>query len=278
MDVSVCLVTRGQRDELFNCLTSLKQATSQIEYEVIVVDMGSVDGTLEMLAAEFPDAKLIRLRTDQGFTVPMNMALKSATGDYLLLLNPASVIHQDLLENLLAFIDVYPEAGICTPKVLDQRGNLRRDCRRSAGAPADVLAEVSGLATLFPKHDVLGRRCLRFLPLNEICEVEAVSRDCMLLRRELLDEVGYLDEAFSGAESDSDYCFRARDAGWEVYYVPAASMVCTQDRPFDPEPFLRYYNKNLAALYEPWLNKAVEIAVKAGGRIHGVTKSLQKYK
>lgn len=271
MDVSLCLVTRNDGEALRDCLDSLRKATTQIEYEVIIADGGSVDGTVEMLAEDYLEVKVIRLRTPQAYSRLMNLALRSGSGDYLMTLSPRSVVHRDMLENLLAFIDVYPSAGICTPKLLNQQGKLFQNSRRSAGQPAEVLSDLVGLGKLFPNHETLGRRYLTFLPGDEICEVEAVAREAMLIRREVIDEVGYLDEGYTAEEVESDYCFRARAAGWEIYYVPDASMVevgvagpvSAQEWQERGEAFLRYYDRHIAPLNEAWLNQLVHWGINA---------------
>jgi GT2 family glycosyltransferase len=223
-DVSISIVAYNTCDLLRDCLQSLYREPADVPFEVIVVDNHSEDGTSTMLQAEFPQVQLIQLERNQGYTRPMNAGLRAGQGRYLMQLNPDTVVPPGMLAQLVRFMDATPQAGICTPKVLNRDGSLQRQCRRSAARPWDVITYFSGLSRLFPHSRLFGRYLMTYLDDNETAAVEAVSGSCMLIRRSVVEQIGYLDEVFFAYQEDADFCFRARRAGWQIYYVPAASL------------------------------------------------------
>jgi len=126
---------------------------------------------------------------------------------------------------MVAFMEQTPEAGICTPRVLNRDGTLQKQCRRSAARPWDAITYFSGLSRRFPKSKVFARYLMTYLDENETNEVEAVSGSCMFIRREVIDQIGYLDELFFAYQEDADFCFRARQAGWKIFYLPSAEII-----------------------------------------------------
>jgi len=224
MDLSICIVSFNTRDLLRDCLNSIFSSLTQYSYEVIVADNGSADGSSEMLAAEFPQVQVIQNTSNLGYTVPMNQALRAAAGRYLMQLNPDTVLTPGLLDSLLGFMESQPRVGICTPKVLNSDGTLQMQCRRSAARPWDAITYILGFSKLFPNSRLFGRYLMEYLPEDQINEVEAVSGSCMLIRRGVVDQIGYLDEQFFAYQEDAEFCFRARKAGWQIYYVPTAQL------------------------------------------------------
>jgi GT2 family glycosyltransferase len=224
-DLSVCIVTYQACGLLRDCLHSLYKNASGLDLEAIVVDNGSTDGVAEMLRQEFPQVQLIENPANAGYTRPMNQSLRAATGRYLLQLNPDTLILPGALEALLAFIEVHPEAGICGPKVLNRDRTLQKPCRRGEPRPLAVISYFTGLSRLFPRSRLFGGYLLNYLDEDQLHEVAGVSGSCMLVRRETVTEIGYLDERFFAYQEDADYCFRARQAGWKVFYVPQAQIV-----------------------------------------------------
>jgi GT2 family glycosyltransferase len=224
-DLSICIVTYKARDLLRDCLSSVASSTSSANYEIIVLDNGSYDGVAEMLQQEFPSVYFIQNNTNDGYTKPMNQALQAGRGRYLVQLNPDTVILPSAFERLLEFMDSHPEVGICGPKVLNADGTLQKPCRRGESRPWAVISYFSGLSAMFPKSRLFGGYLLNYMDEDETHEVAGVSGSCMLIRREVVDQIGYLDERFYAYQEDADYCFQAIKAGWKVYYVPAAQII-----------------------------------------------------
>lgn len=271
-DISICLVSLNTRDLLKGCLESLFADPTRFTYEVIITDNGSTDGSIEMLAEDFPPVKVILNESNLGYTAPMNQALRAGSGRYLMQLNPDTVIQPGLLDGLVDFMDSRPQAGICTPKVLNRDGTLQKQCRRSAARPWDAVSYVLGLSKLFPRSRTFGRYLMTYLPEDETSEVEAVSGSCMVIRREVIDQIGYLDEVFFAYQEDAEFCFRARKAGWKIYYHPAVKIIHfgghggSRSVPYQGiyawhRSYYLYYRKHLARDYFFLLNWLVYLGI-----------------
>jgi GT2 family glycosyltransferase len=258
-DLSICIVTYFAKDLLKDCLQSLRENT-RLDYEVIVVDNGSMDGIDQMLQQEFPGVKFLATDTNLGYTSPMNQALRKAKGRCLLQLNPDTLILPQALDKLVEFLDTHPEAGICGPKVLNRDRSLQKPCRRGESTPWAVLTYFLGLSTLFPKSKLFGQYLLNYMDENQTHLVAGISGSCMLIRQAVIDQIGYLDERFFAYQEDADYCFRARHSGWKVYYVPTAQIVHfggyggSRVHPYRSiyewhKSYFYYYKKNLAKKY-----------------------------
>jgi GT2 family glycosyltransferase len=265
ISLSICIVTYQARDYLRDCLNSLYAHAPNGEYEIIVVDNHSTDGTIETLERQFPQVQLIKNPTNNGFTAPMNQALRQAQGQYLLQLNPDTIVHDQALNQLIQFMQSHPKVGICGPKVLNTDGSLQKPCRRGESTPWAVITYFLGLSSLFPKSKLFGGYLMNYLDEDEINEVDGVAGSCMLLRREVIDQIGYLDERFFAYQEDADFCFQARQAGWKVYYVPTAQITHyggqggSRVQPYRSifewhRSYWLYYRKNLAANYFFLLN------------------------
>jgi GT2 family glycosyltransferase len=260
VDLSVCIVSYQARAYLQDCLDSLAAHPYEGSTEVVVVDNHSHDGTLEMLSEAYPEVRAIRTREHEGYTRPMNRAMRAARGRMLLLLNPDTLVLEGALNRLVAFLESRPEVGICGPKVLNRDGSLQKPCRRSAARPWDVLSYFSGLADRFPHDRRFSGYYMGYMDEDETHEVEGVSGSCMLIRREVVDHIGFLDERFYAYQEDADYCFRARAHGWQIYYVPAAEIIHyggqggSRVHPYRSifewhKSYWLYYRKNLARDY-----------------------------
>jgi GT2 family glycosyltransferase len=263
-DISICIVNYRAKDLLNECLASIYEHTC-LSYEVIVVDNGSRDGTIEMLEQEFPEVIRIENDNNMGFTLPMNQALKSGSGRYLLLLNPDTLILPHALDRLVEFMDSHPDVGICGPKVLNSDGSLQKQCRRGESTPWAVITYFVGLADRFPDSKLFGQYLMSYIDENQRHPVAGVAGSCMLIRKKVIDQIGYLDERFFAYQEDADYCYRAHRAGWQVYYVPEAEIIHygglggSRVHPYRSifewhRSYFLYYRKNLADNYFFLLN------------------------
>lgn len=260
MLLSICILTLQARDYLRDCLNSIYAQPPQGEFEIIVVDNGSTDGTHEMLEMDFPQITLIRNATNLGFSAPMNQAMRAGVGKYLLWLNPDTLIHPATFDRLIEFMQIHPQAGICGPKVLNTDGSLQEPCRRGEPTPWAVISYFLGLHRLFPSRKFFGGYLMNYMDEDETHTVAGVSGSCILVRREVVEQIGYLDERFFAYQEDADYCFRARQAGWLVYYVPTAKITHyggqggSRVQPYRSiyawhRSYFLYYRKNLAQNY-----------------------------
>ena len=175
-------------------------------------------------------------------------------------LNPDTLILPGAIDRLVDFLQNHPGVGICGPKVLNRDRTLQSPCRRGESRPWAVISYFTGLAALFPKSKFFGEYLMSYKDPDETHPVAGVAGSCMLIRREVIDQIGYLDERFFAYQEDADFCFRARQAGWQVYYVPSAqiihfgSMGGSRVEPYRSilewhKSYFRYYRKNLAKDY-----------------------------
>ena len=225
MDLSICIITLNAREYLRACLESIQRHSPALNYEIIIADNASTDGTAEMLAQNFPQVRLIQNEENLGFTQPVNQMLAVAQGDFFVLLNPDTQLVEDVFTPLVAYLRANPEVGIAIPKVLNADGSFQAQSRRGEARPAEVFGYFLGLGKLFSRSRKLNGYLQSWLPEDEIAEVKAVSGSCMFIRRETWQQVGAFDEQFFAYQEDSDYCLRARQAGWKVMYVPLAKIV-----------------------------------------------------
>jgi GT2 family glycosyltransferase len=263
--LSICMVTFNALEETLVCLRSLYAHPPESEWEVLLADNGSSDGTVPAVRREFPEVKLLRGDRNEGFAVPVNRCLRAAQGEFLALLNNDTIVLPGLWGQLLEAFKRNPRAGIVGPKVLHQDGTMQRQCRRSFAPPEDLLWYLTGLTDRFPKHPRFARYVLGNLPDDDAARVEAVSGSCMLIRRTLMDQIGLLDEKFFAYQEDSDYCQRAARADWEVWYWPTAQVVHLGGRGGSHverrrsvvewhRSYIRYYRKYFAEKHSPLVN------------------------
>lgn len=225
MDLSICLVPLNALVYLEPLLASIEQHTIGLSYEVIMVDNGSTDGTLEWVKEHHPEIQLIRNQANLGFTRGNNQAMALAKGDFLLLLNPDTLLAEDCFGPQITYLRDNPEVAITIPKVLNSDGSFQQQSRRGDARPVEVFGYFLKLGKLFPKNSALNGYLQSWLPEDEVAEVKAVSGSCMFIRRQVYEQIGGLDEQFFAYQEDSDYCMRARQAGWKVMYVPLSSII-----------------------------------------------------
>ena len=223
--VSVCIVTLNASKYLHHCLTLLEQSQDAEIEQIIVVDNRSNDNTVKMIHENHSSVKLIQNNRNEGYTIPMNRAMKEADGEYLLILNPDAFVKPKAVAALANFLDLHPEVGIAGPKVLNVDGTFQKSCRRGVARPWNVISYFTGLAARFPDNSKYTGYHLSHLDENILNEVDGVSGSCMMIRRNLIDKIDCFDERFFAYQEDSDYCFRAKAAGWKIYYVPEAEVI-----------------------------------------------------
>ena len=225
MDISVIIVNYNVSSFLDQALTTLRDAVRELDHEVFVVDNASTDESVSMVRRKHPWVKLIENDHNLGFASANNQALKRVSGRYVLLLNPDTVLRRDTLKTMIRFLDEHPEAGITGCKVLNPDGSLQLACRRGFPSPGVAFFKLVGLSCLFPKSKTFGAYNLTYLDPDSLTEVDAVSGSFMMLRKEVLDKVGLLDEDFFMYGEDLDICYRVKEAGWKIFYVPYTEII-----------------------------------------------------
>lgn len=203
----------------------LRETHPDWETETWVVDNNSVDGSVEMVRNRFPEVKLIANTKNIGFSVANNQAIKESKGEYVLLLNPDTVVQEDTFLKTIEFMDAHPNGGGLGVKMLDGKGEFLPESKRGFPSPAVAFFKIFGLSKLFPKSKIFGRYHLGFLDDNETHEVDVLAGAFMLLRRSVLDKIGLLDETFFMYGEDIDLSYRIVKAGYKNYYFPHTRII-----------------------------------------------------
>ena len=225
MTLSVIIVNYNVLLFLENALAAIVRAMEGIEGEVFVVDNASGDGSADMVKTKFPRVCLIESAENVGFARANNIALRKARGEFILLINPDTVVQEDTFRVMLQFFRDVPLAGIAGCRILNPDGSFQLPCRRTFPTPWVAFTKIFGLAALFPKSKLFGRYNLTYLSEDETYPVDAVSGSFMMVRREAYGKVGGLDESFFMYGEDLDWCYRIGMAGYRVYYVHATKII-----------------------------------------------------
>ena len=225
MKLSVVIVNYNVEYFLEQCLHSVRRAMQGIEGEVFVVDNNSVDGSLKMLAQKFPEVKVIANKDNVGFAKANNQAIRISTGEYVLLLNPDTVVEDDTFSKCIVFMDSHPDAGGLGVKMVDGKGQFLPESKRGLPTAQTAFYKMFGLAKLFPHSKRFARYYMGHLPIDETNEVEILAGAFMMMRRETLDKVGLLDETFFMYGEDIDLSYRITQGGYKNYYFPETRII-----------------------------------------------------
>lgn len=225
MKLSVIIVNYNVEFFLEQCLLSVEKALKKLDSEVWVVDNNSVDYSVPMLQRKFPHVKLILNKKNVGFSVANNQAIKEAKGEYILLLNPDTIVEEDTFDKAIAYLDAHPKVGGLGVKMLDGKGNFLPESKRGLPTPLVAFFKIFGLSTLFPKSKLFGRYHLGFLDKETIHEVDVLAGAFMLIPKRVLDEVGLLDEQFFMYGEDIDLSYRITKSGYKNIYFPKTNII-----------------------------------------------------
>jgi GT2 family glycosyltransferase len=224
MDVSVVIVSWNTRDILRGCLRSVFEQTKEASFEVFVVDNSSRDGSAAMVRAEFPTVKLIENAQNRGFAAANNQALRLASGRYMLLLNPDTLILDDAISRCVQYADLHSDVGVVGCQVLENE-----NCISNTGftfpTPWNVFLALSGLSRAFPRSRLFGRPEMSWWKRDSEEDVDVIAGMFMLVRREAIAQVGLLDEAYFVYSEETDWCYRFARAGWRRVFIPSAQVL-----------------------------------------------------
>lgn len=223
--LSVIIVNYNVRFFLEQALLSVKKATAQVPAEIIVVDNNSVDGSAEMMREKFRDVIYLENQENVGFARANNQGIALARGEYILLLNPDTVVEEDTFQKCIQFMESHPEAGALGVKMLDGKGNFLPESKRGFPSPAVAFYKAFGLSKLFPRSKIFGSYHLGFLSENETHEVDVLAGAFMFMRKAALDQAGWLDPAFFMYGEDIDLSYRLVKAGYKNYYFADTRII-----------------------------------------------------
>jgi N-acetylglucosaminyl-diphospho-decaprenol L-rhamnosyltransferase len=221
-DLEVVIVSHGAEALLRRCLESLRaHPPESAAMEVTVVDSGSTDGTPHMVEREFPEFHLER-RANIGFSAANNLVLRESDAGAVLLLNPDTEVYEGTLDTCLARLAADPQVGMVGAKLVREDGELDHAAKRSFPTPLAALAHFTGIGRGEDAGSSLSQYRATHLGEDDAGEVDAVNGAFMLCRAEAVAQVGLLDEGYWLYMEDLDWCHRFWDAGWKVFYEPAA--------------------------------------------------------
>ena len=286
---SVVILNHNSGRMLLDCLDSLFGDALPEIAEVIIPDNASTDNSLELAEAKWgARVRIIRNGANRGFAWGNNIGMRASTGNLVCLLNPDTTLHPGAMSTLVSFLDHHPQAGIVGPKVLNSDGSFQLSAKRSILDPFDAISRALLLSKLFPRSPRFARYNLTYLDPDVTQQVDASTGCCMMVRRELIESVGMLDEEFFIYCEDVDWFLRAKKAGWQVWYV--ASAVIEHHHAYSErfrkyaavkdfhDSMIHFYRKHYASRYPRVFNWCIYGAVYARMVAMMGLKTLRRWK
>ena len=223
MKLSIIIVSWNVKKDLTNCLESIKSNLPKEAFEIIVVDNKSSDGTVETIKKNFPEVIIIANNRNLGFAAANNQGIKKSCGDYLLLLNPDTIVLPASLDILVQYMDKNPDVGICGPQLLNENGTIQFSARRFPTFRGALYRH-----TVFRHLRIFKAEYKKWLMKDfdhKIQkEVDQVMGAALLIKKAVIDSIGFMDETFFMYYEEVDLCYRAKQSGWRVAFVPDAKI------------------------------------------------------
>ena len=227
LKLSVIIVNYNVKYYLDQCIRSVLRAFEEMNTpaEIIVVDNHSADGSVDYLEQRYPQklfpmVRFVRSAHNLGFARANNIAIRQSRGEYVLLLNPDTIVGEDALKASVDFMDVHEDAGAVGVRMLGAQGRRAMESRRGLPTPMVSFFKMLGFCNRWPHHRLFGKYYMGYLPWDEPSQIEVVSGAYCMLRRKALDEVGLLDEDFFMYGEDIDLSYRVLKGGYHNYYLP----------------------------------------------------------
>ena len=225
MDLSVVVVSYNVRLFLEQCLNSVIKAFGNLSCEVIVVDNNSTDGSCSMITDTFPSVRLISNNINAGFSAACNQGIRISAGEYILLLNPDTVVEESAFSRCISFMKEHPLAGAVGVMMVNGKGRFLPESKRAIPTPAAAFFKLTGLSRLFPGSGIVNRYYLGQTGMSETTEAEVISGAFMFLKKTSLYTIGLLDESYFMYGEDIDLSYRLLKAGFKNYYFPEVRIV-----------------------------------------------------
>ncbi len=225
MLLSVIIVNYNVKYFLEQCLYSVQKACAGIDAEIVVADNNSTDGSKAYLEDKFTSVKFIWNSDNIGFAKANNLALTETSGEFILFLNPDTLLAEDSIEKCIQFLKTIKKAGAIGIRMVDGSGNFLKESKRAFPSPLTSLFKLSGLARLFSRSKIFARYHLGHLPEKENHEVDVLAGAFMMIPKKILDEIGNFDERFFMYGEDVDLSYRIQEAGYKNYYFAESSII-----------------------------------------------------
>jgi GT2 family glycosyltransferase len=224
-DVSIIIVSYNTRQILNECLESIKNSHIKSSYEVIIVDNASTDGSVEMVKRDYKDVILIENKENVGFSTANNIGVQKSQGRLILFLNSDTVVYENSIDEIVTFLDGNTQAGAATCTLELPNGNIDDASHRGFPTPWNAFTHFSKLSRLFPKTKLFGGYNLTWMNMEKVHEIDALAGAYMMVKRQAGEEVGWWDEDFFWYGDDLDFCYRLKQKGWKIYYVPSVKVL-----------------------------------------------------
>jgi GT2 family glycosyltransferase len=286
VDVSVVIVHYETPGLLIGCLEALARSTGAVTAQVFVVDNASKAFDADAALRAYPSVQVIQNEANVGFACASNTALRQATGRYVLLLNPDTVVAPDTLVTMIGYMNDRPDVGCSTCRLELDDGSLDLACRRLFPTPIRSFYRITLLARLFPRSRRFGQYNLTYLDDRQESEIDSPCGAFMLVRREVMDQVGLLDERYFMYGEDLDWSYRIKQAGWRIMYVPLTTVLHRKrasSRRFRQrtiryfhDGMRRFYRTYYAPVHPAWVNALVLLAVDAREQVELIADRMRK--
>jgi len=225
-DLSIVILAYNVKSLLLDCLESLYQnKPKESVWQVIVVDNASSDGTLEAVNRLFPQVVTVKSNKNLGFAQGNNLAINKIKSDYVLFLNPDTVVKGKAIPETLKFLKSKEKAGAITCKVLLPGGQIDYSCHRGFPSPWNSFCYFTGLAKVFPSRRLFSGYTATYLDLNKIHKIDCISGTFFLIRKKAAEEVGWWDTDYFWNGEDIEFCFNLHELGWDIYYYPGQRII-----------------------------------------------------
>ncbi|MCD1259511.1 glycosyltransferase family 2 protein [Paenibacillus athensensis] len=271
MDISILIVSFNTRKLTLECLQSVYASQTEYEFEVTVIDNDSSDDSVSQIRKHFPQVRVIANRQNVGFAKANNQGIALANGRYVLLLNSDTTVEADTLQKMTDFMEEHPHAGAGGCRVDLPDGSLDKACKRGFPTPSASFYYAFGIARLFPRVPRFNQYQLGYLDPQQTHKIDCLVGAFMLVRKAVIDQIGPLDEQFFMYGEDIDWCYRIKQAGWDVYYYPGTRIIHHKGASSRRKPlkivyeFHRamaiFHNKHYSSRYPFWINGLVYTGV-----------------
>lgn len=219
MQLSVIIVNYNSKRLLENCLFSVQKAMQKIDGEIIIVDNNSSDGSKEYLPLKFTNVKFILNDANLGFAKACNQGSKISSGNYLLFLNPDTILTETCLKDCISFLETHADAGAAGVRMLDEKGNFLKESKRGLPSPSASFYKLFGLTAMFPGSKTFGKYYQGHLPESENNPVDILSGAFMMVKKNVFEKVNGFDESFFMYGEDIDLSLRITQQGYKNYYL-----------------------------------------------------------
>lgn len=224
MDLSIIIVNWNVRVLLTKCLNSIFSCPKGREFEVIIIDNASEDGSIEMITQQFPQVRLILNKSNKGFAKANNQGLREMRGEFALLLNPDTIVGEEAIDKMVEFMKENDDVGILGPKIINPDGSLQASAFSYPTLIDDIILGFRSNLFFTGKFISHYHSRLYHLPDHPF-RVDWVSGACLMIRKKTIEDIGLLDERLFLFAEDLDWCLRAKNGGWKVIYFPRACIV-----------------------------------------------------